>query len=243
MRAVPVVLALVLGAACHDPRPSWAVSDYVRAGMPTPTHAWSTDELVQATRVLATVTRGRAERLPHFHDPGSGAVFDHFVARAPADDPKGALGKRIGDHLARYQAINTLSHLYAEVSTLPRRETIEIWGALIAEATILDGLADPFLATFPPDDVKLAVRRDGMAKMRHGYGTLLFGALTLAGDDHLAVDDRIALLGYVAEGLRAIFDHLRQDDRQAIVHGVKSLVANTTGPLHDEALRIQAVVR
>jgi hypothetical protein len=221
MRAlILIVVACAFGACAKDKSPNdlpaeaWGVDDYTKAGMPAADHGWSVDELKTANTVLAKETAGHRERLPHRAGVKSGPVFQRIVETPtlPADP-----NQAYAAHAERFDVLNQISKLYttAEMAAAST-EFYAITGRLLHEAQALEGGAETFLATFAADDPTLPTRRDGFAKMRSGYSTMLLGALMMVSDIRAPESPRIGLSRDLAAVLPSMYVHAEAGTKQMI---------------------------
>jgi hypothetical protein len=170
-------------------------------------------------------------------------VFARLVAAMP-DDATAPIGARMPARLERYEALDRAVHIYAPNPTAPpSRELIDIFGALLDESVSFTKLSDVFLASLPPDDPKMSVRKDGLAKFRVGIAEMLLGSLMMADDKRVADDERRAIAANLTATMPALLPTLAADRQQQLRDYLAKLVTATTGPLHDELDRLQKTLR
>src|SRR4051794_24919887 len=128
MRTCLLVVLLACGPRGAPPE-AWGTADYVAAGVPDPGHAWSSAELTKASAAIAAAAADHDDRLPRFRGARSGAVFARLL-EAPADDATRPVAPRLGEHLARYEALNQVQKPYVHGLATPTREQVELAGAL-----------------------------------------------------------------------------------------------------------------
>lgn len=224
-----MIRILVLGAVIACSKPAAMTTDqYVAAGVPDPGHVWTTADLETAATALSHLER---ERLP----PHTSAIFAKLVAPA-ADDPSAPIEQRMQDRGARYETLNRASKLYAVSS----REQLDLFAALLTEGVAISKLADPFLATFPPDDPKLPIRREGIAKMYSGYGAMLLGALLILDNRQLPIEVKRALLSNLIVTWPALYPKLVAEQQTTLRETLDKLAAAPSGPIHDELVRLRS---
>lgn len=239
------VLVLAMLLACSQPKSNqlppeaWGVGDYASAGLAID-KPWSAADHVHAAEVLKEQATGHRDRLPRYRGAKSGAVFAKLVEPLPpdADQP---LAARFAAHVQRGDAANQLSHLYAENEWAPpTREWVELMGVALREAAILAPLADPFLASFGPEDPSRQVRLDGLAKMKRGYGMMMLGGLMVGGDTRVPEEIRIAMVDHVAAALPVLFPITPAETQGQIREQAKKLVDNLPkGALRDAVIAAQ----
>ena len=210
-----LVIACGGGETNRLPPEAWGSADYAAAGLRVD-HPWTSQDDVTAAQVLETVTAGHRERLPRFHGEKSGAVFASLVADLP-DAPAEPIQQRFGEHAMRIGALTTLAKLYLpnQLDT-PPREWIELVGATLREAVVLERDADAFIASFGSDDPSHATRLAGLAQMSSGYGSMLVGGLLVADQVHVPEGDRVAMLEYVTAALPVLFPRANPDTQHQI---------------------------
>jgi hypothetical protein len=219
MRIGALLLLLVLACSTREnalPPEAWDVQSYVAAGVPDPARRWTHAEHVAAVQLLVDQSAQHPERLPRFGGARSGAVFARVIEPL-VDDPGAPIEQRFGAHVQRYLTLNQLVKRYTKDPLAPpRRETIELFGALFADSVALEAMHDAFLASFPPDDPSLPARRGGFAKMATGWGGMLLGGFMTAGDLRVPEPDRIALVEHMNRALPTLFRHVAPDRQRAI---------------------------
>lgn len=246
--AMKHALVLLVLVACGRsktnqlPAEAWGVDDYAKAGIAID-KPWGADDFTNAATVLAQVTTGHRERLPRYQGPKSGPVFAKLlVPVAQGDDV--AIAERFATHGQRAEALNAISKLYVEHEMAPfTRESIELMGAMLAEASALASTADPFLASFGPDDPQREARLGGLAKMKTGYGMMVLGNLMVAGDARVPELDRIALVQHVTTAMPVLFPFVPADTQQLIrKQAVKLVDGLPKGALRDAVVAAKAAI-
>lgn len=229
MRALILVALLACGSSksANDlPPEAWGVEDYAKAGIPAIDHAWTIDEHEAAAAALVKAAEGHPERLPRLQGAKSGPVFARIV-EARGDDEFVA-------HARRFEAGNQISKLYMvnEMAAV-NAEYLAIMGAMLREAAMLETGGEAFLASFG-DDPSVPARRDGLRKMRSGWGQMLLGGVMILADVRVAEAARLAF----AADLRAVFPTIYpklQPSDQALIRSQLSRLHDglTSGPLRD----------
>ncbi len=232
-----LVLLLVLGCSKQPARApeAWGVADYAKAGIAID-KPWAPDDYPAAAAVLKQLLPDHRDRLPRFHGDKSGAVFAKLMT-PPPDDSAAPIAARFFAHMTRGEALQTLSKLYSAVP--PSRELIEVMGANLGEAAALATEAEPFLASFGPDDPQRAIRLDGLAKMRTGFGEMMAGGLMIASDPSLPEDDRVAMVNHVTAVLHVLLPFTEPATQQQIRSTIAAQVSATKGNVHDAFVAAQ----
>jgi hypothetical protein len=241
---VLVVLACSCKAKTNDlPGEAWSAADYASAGLATD-KPWTHADHTRAAAVLAQQTAGHRDRLPRFQGAKSGAVFAKLIATLPPDDDQ-PIADRFIAHVERYEATNAISKLYVENAlAVPTREWIELMGALLRESVVLATAAQPFLASFGPDDPQRDGRLRGLAKMQSGFGQMILGSLLTAGDLRVPEADRLALVEHVNAALPVLLPQAPAETQQQIRTQVTALVDKLpAGKLRDRVREAQAIVK
>jgi hypothetical protein len=235
MKRDALLVGLVWLVGCGSPRANdlpaetWGVAEFAQAGLRID-KPWRPEDLTAAAAVLDA----HRDRLPHFHGARSGEVFAKLVTPLP-DDGAAPVTERFHAHMLRGEALNAISKLYLEnLLAKPPREFIEVMGAYLGEAAELARLAEPFLATFGPDDPKHQARLDGLAQMKRGYGQMLLGGLLVAEDARVPEADRLAMLGYVTTALPTLLPATEPAVQQRIRDNLANQIDKTSaGAPHD----------
>jgi len=237
------LVALLLAVACTKsnrlPAEAWGVTDYAGAGLQID-KPWTPGDYAAAAEVLASVTVGHRERLPRFRGKKSGAVLAKLLVDLPHDSAQ-PVEQRFIAHATRGEALNAIAKLYVPNQLdAPPREWIELMGASLREAVVLETDADAFVASFGPDDPKRANRLEGLEKMKAGNGSMLLGGLLVADQVRLPEDDRVAMLQHVTAALPILFPRTPADTQQQIRDVVAKQVAGfPAGTLRDAAVAAQ----
>ncbi|CAN5476621.1 hypothetical protein BH11MYX1_BH11MYX1_27990 [soil metagenome] len=233
-RALVLVVTFSCGKPTNAlPTETWGITDFANAGLHID-KPWTPDNFTTAATVLKAQCTGHRDRLPHFHGQKSGEVFAKLLTPLP-DDHAAPVTERFKAHMLRGEALNAISKLYLEdMLAAPSREFIEVMGSYLGEAAALATTADPFLASFGPDDPKHQTRLDGLAKMKHGDGLMMQGGLLVAEDARVPEDDRLAMLAYVTAVLPTLFPHAEPEVQQTIRDNLAKHVETTSpGKPHD----------
>jgi hypothetical protein len=238
---VAAVLGLLLAAGAARAE-DWVTRDYVAAGVPDPVRVWSLPELRQAVDAIGRAAAGHAERLPRYRSTRSGVLFARLIEPL-REDPAGAVADRLIMHVERFGALNELNKLYGvSLEAPPQREQLELYGEILREAVALEGMVAPFLATFRADDPSLPTRRDGLAKMRAGNGTMLLGCVLVAEDLRVEEAQRVTLLRRIAPAAAALVPKLPADAQSKFRDELGKLVTASRGALHAAAVGVQAAL-
>lgn len=240
-----LILLVVVALGCSNAKTSalaaeaWGVDDYAKVGLRID-KPWEPADYTNAANVLQQQTAGHRERLPRFHGPGSGPVFDKIIADL-VDDPAASVKERLAAHMERGEAVNAISKLYLDnIYATPSREWIELNAVAMREAVVLSSLVQPFLDSFGSDDPKREVRLAGLEKMRAGYGTMLVGGLLVADQLRVPEDDRVAMLGHVTKVLPALYPTLTSELQRQIRDLIgKQVEAFPAGKLHHAIVAAQ----
>lgn len=236
MKLLLLLLALV---ACQGTRevpvePAYYVEDYTRGGVPAPDHAWSVAEHGTAAHALAPIVAGHRERLPR----AKSAVFARMIESGTLDESL-PIDQRLGQHVDRFQAAIDLSRLYnKDGMELPSTEWIELIAVALHEAAAISTLVDPFFQSLPADDPQRQVRLDGLARMRSGWSGMLQGGLLVAGNNLVAVRDRVRLLAAIEDAMPSLFPLLAADDQTQVRDLATKLADSPEGQVRDPAARI-----
>ncbi len=90
--------------------------------------------------------------------------------------------------MPREEALRKLMKLYQQTSpAVPRRELLELTGALLDNYVLLVPEILDFMKTFPTSDPSYATRQGGLDKVRSGLGMMLTGSLTMASSEQLGL--------------------------------------------------------
>jgi hypothetical protein len=222
MRRVVVAILGLLALVARD-----VAADDV--GLPNPDHIWSNRELTAAAAFLAS----RPGRLPVYPS----AVFARLVEALP-DRPDATPEQLIPTHMERYDSLKAIAKLY--MTPIPRRESIELLGALLREAVVLEGALAPFLASLGPNDPQRDVRMEGLKKWHVGTTGMAMGALLVADDRRVPREDRRAMVSYLRRALPALYPGFPATDQQWIRRQLAALIAAVgPGPLYEELVAAQ----
>jgi hypothetical protein len=223
MRTVLCSLGLALAAcsrapASGGPPPTdvWGATDYTSHGLPDPGRTWTEAERTQAFVTIQQLTAANPERLPQFHGAKSGAIFDRLVEAPAADDPASPVEDRFARHLTRARLLASAGDLYrpTEDKGPPPREAIELAGKALGELGAALALLDQIRAIAPA--ARTASRGEDLEGLPMTAATRVMALLEIADQVRLPVEDRRALVGYIAVALPAIFPRVPADQQQLI---------------------------
>jgi hypothetical protein len=236
---IAVVISLLVIGARSAHAAGWSTRDYIAAGVPDLTRPWSTKDLRNAVDAITRAAAGHAERLPRYHSPSSGAVFAKLM-EPPKEEVAAEVDAQVAAHFERYRALVDAGSLYSAIArqSMPR-EWIELTGVVLHEAVALEQLSGPFIAALPPGDDRLAGRRAMVAKLHDGTGKMLMLHLVVAIGDNVAVAERIAALDNLTQSAPPMLAVIAPRAAAALRNDVTRLAAETSGELHDAAVRLQ----
>ena len=177
---------------------------YVKAGIPTPSRAWSGADYIQAANVLGAGT----SPLPRFSDGNGAAVLNRMTAVENFEfyrNPSVPLQTRLEDFITFMGGANMLLKLYLysprDSAGKTQPEIAALLGYLLRIAAVDMDLADAFMPTVPRDE-KYATRVEGVKKMQAGFTTAFGGAeITLTEDNGFSAADRSLVLKAMADTL------------------------------------------
>lgn len=245
-RALAIACALACAlAACKQAAPpedgEWTTADWVKVGLPDPSREWSTDQLTIAVGMLSDVSVQHPGALPVFQSARSGDVFARVIAPVRID-AKGADGL-VGQLMPREEALRKLMRVYQQTSpAVPRRELLELTGALLDNYVLLMPSLLELMKSFPPTDPSYQVRQGGLDKVKTGLGMMLNGSLTMAGSEALSIESRHAVFAYLTRDVAALAPLLGGADRQTFRALLAKDVASSSQEIAHDALALQRVL-
>ena len=198
-------------------------SPYVKAGIPTPSRAWTGADYTQAVNVLES----GASPLPRFSDSNGAAVLNRMTAVENLGfylDPSVPLETRFGDYLALSIGANTLFTLYVESprdsAGKTQLETAALMAYRLRIAVAGLDLVDALISTVPRDE-KYATRVASMKTTQTAYAATLGDAeIMLTAEHGFSAAGRSLVLRAMADTLptlkRAFQPFYREELRQKL---------------------------
>ncbi len=193
---------------------STASVDYTARGVPSPDRQWLPADYNAAVEVLAKLSSEDPMLLPRYRGPGS-AVFarmvspDNFSILANKSLPLDQrmplaleLLPAIKGSLVIYLNSNSSKHFFGD-------ELVELQAHQLAAVIAMSGAVSEFTATLSLDDPKNQVRKDGLSKMRRGFGMMINGSIVTLSETNLYSERQlIRFAGYLERLLPRLLSSL-----------------------------------
>ena len=156
--------------------------DYLRLGMPSDDRNWSSIDMVQAQKILASLPGGHAS-LPRYQSERSGAMFARLTSsqnlelfRNRSLPPEG----RISLALNFGRASNEIFKLYLAAFIKKKvrdSEMIELLGAQLRMVVVNADLMNELAPTLDKGDPAYSARMQGFEQAKRGAASVVMGAL------------------------------------------------------------------
>jgi hypothetical protein len=216
--------------ATQEIDPTLKSEEYIRLGLPAPGTVWSSADMMQANKVLASLTQERAEQLPRYKSPRSGEMFARLTSTESLPsfkDRQIPLQTRLlqavdyGDGLKEIQKKYAFAFLNHKVRDA---DMVELTGAFLRYLVVELDVLDEFILTLDKDDPKYPVRMRGLAQVKLGVYQIVTGlVVTLTERDHYGSAELVRLLSYMQETLPAITPRMEASARTETVARLQQL--------------------
>jgi len=204
--------------------------EYVKLGLPGHEKAWSTAEMVAASKALAALAQKEPQSLPRYQSKRSGQVFARITAAenlAPFRDQSPPIRPRLAQAIEFGRAANNIMKLYAEAfqrGFVGGSDMAELLAMDLRNAVALTRLARELIPTIQKDDPKYLARMEGLAIMRRGLATTFSGVLiTLTERPPYSAQDLRRLLATMQETLPLLAQELVPEHRRVVVARLQAL--------------------
>ncbi len=271
--ALPVVLFLLAisftAASCssspNNPHPkphagpsvdqSLSVSEYVDAGLPTPTDRWGVEEYAAAVRVLERLSQETAARLPRHLSEQSGSMFARLVATenlAHLRDTNRSVDERWDELSAFVPAVAPLQKIYASGDRYAREfvyEQIELrvleLETIAITSTIVQELASQFASTdFSSPSRHTAALRRSLEKAQETIEEDVMALLDQIEGDAYGVHGSRRLAEELTGHIRETLGGLSSRGTTKLIARIRSLkAAEVDAPLRDQWARMLQLTR
>lgn len=236
----------------REPRdPSLRLEEYVRDGMPSPDHVWSSGEMAKAASVLAAITAESAICLPRFESTRSGAIFARIVSPenlSPILDEKIPLASRRANALKYYLASSRFYDIYFDAyakHAVTGRELVEMMGLEFRALGATIKLANEFIQTLNKKDPMYQARIAAHEKAKRSGAALVMEGLSLFDKVYQLRDSEKARLVECAEEiLPSLLLRLAPESRSKILERLEKIAENSDSQnLRSGLARLIAAVR
>ncbi|MEQ8785812.1 MAG: hypothetical protein RIC55_05915 [Pirellulaceae bacterium] len=221
------------GATASPPKPpadtSLTAAEYRRLGVPNIDQPWSGADMSVAAQAIASIARRNPSELPRYQSKHSGEVFSRLTADENLEqfrDASRPIEQRLPEGLAYFQGMQGVVNAYLPAFQQQKTggvEMIELLGAIMKAAVMMDDLASEFMPKLDPRDPSYPVRIEGMRTMKRGFGQMVDGSLiTLTESNAYTVAERKQFIAHLKKALPKIVAGLSPEQREEIINKLKS---------------------
>lgn len=192
--------------------------EYIRLGFPAPDKVWTSADMLEANKVLASFTNDKAVQLPRYNSPRSGEVFGRLTSleTLPSfrirDVPIKTRLMQATDYGDGLKEIWKKYNAAFSNQKVGDAEVVELTGAFLRFLVVELRLVDEFALTLDKNDPKYAVRMRALDNLKVSLAQIVTGLLIMLTErDQYSSTELVRLLDYMQETVPSIAPRLSPD--------------------------------